>query len=316
MEIRHFRSFVALAEAGSFTAAARQMNIVQSGLSVTIREMEEELGVQLVSRTTRKVFLTEAGLLFLEYVRSGLATLNSGIQTVRSQSDIVRGRLNLGILQSLGPYVDLPAVLGEFRAKYPQVDFTVRSVDSTRAPDLVRSGYVDMSFHAVTSERIPAGIKTLPFIHDSLVAVCARAHPLAKRRSVSLEMLSKEAFVDLTPGRALVALVDQIFAEHRLRREHPYEVSDVQTLMDVVAAALGVAIIPAGLAEGASVSRKLQTVKIASTVPPLPKWRLAVVVRERRQPVSERDPLSLFIAALYEGRRSGYPKPLPKAPGL
>ncbi len=316
MEIRHFRSFIALAEAGGFTAAARKMNVVQSGLSVTIREMEEELGVQLVSRTTRKVFLTEAGLLFLEYARSGLATLNSGIQAVRSQSDIVKGRLNIGILQSLGPYVDLPGVLGEFRTKYPEVDFTVRSVDSNRAPELVRSGYVDMSFHALNSERIPAGMTTLHYIQDPLVAVCSRTHPLAKLRSVSLEMLSKEAFVDLTPGRALKALVDQIFAEHRLRREHPYEVSDVQTLMDVVSAALGVAIIPAGLAEGASVSSKLQMVKIASTSLALPKWRLAVVTRERRQPVSERDPLRLFITALYEGRRSNYSKSRPKAPRL
>jgi DNA-binding transcriptional LysR family regulator len=76
MEIRPLQSFIALAEEGQFTAAARKLNIVQSGLSVTIKEMEQELGVQLVNRTTRNLSLTHAGELFLEYARSSLATLN------------------------------------------------------------------------------------------------------------------------------------------------------------------------------------------------------------------------------------------------
>jgi len=76
MEIRHLQSFIALAEEGQFTAAARKLNIVQSGLSVTIKEMEQELGVQLVNRATRNLSLTHGGELFLEYARSSLATLN------------------------------------------------------------------------------------------------------------------------------------------------------------------------------------------------------------------------------------------------
>ena len=84
MDIRHYRSFIALAEEGSFTSAARRLNLVQSGLSVTIKEMEEELGVKLVQRTTRRVSLTDAGLLFLEYARPALTMLNDGIEAVRS----------------------------------------------------------------------------------------------------------------------------------------------------------------------------------------------------------------------------------------
>jgi DNA-binding transcriptional LysR family regulator len=153
MEIRPLQSFIALAEEGQFTAAARKLNIVQSGLSVTIKEMEQELGVQLVNRTTRNLSLTHAGELFLEYARSSLATLNDGMQAVRSQDGVVRGRLHLGILQSLGPYVDLPAVLESFRTKYPQVEFAVRSLNTGEIPGLVRSGYVDLSFHAMISNK-------------------------------------------------------------------------------------------------------------------------------------------------------------------
>jgi DNA-binding transcriptional LysR family regulator len=107
MEIRHLQYFIALAEEGKFTAAARRMNIVQSGLSVSIKELEQELGSQLVTRTTRKVSLTAAGDLFLEHARGCLTLLNDGVQAVQSQNGVVRGRLHLGILQSLTPYVQL-----------------------------------------------------------------------------------------------------------------------------------------------------------------------------------------------------------------
>jgi DNA-binding transcriptional LysR family regulator len=114
VEIRRLLHFVALAEEGQFTTAARRMNIVQSGLSVTIKELEQELGVQLVNRTTRTVSLTDAGEVFLEYARSSLLMLNNGVEAVRSRDGVVRGRLHLGILQSLGPYVDLPLLLKTF----------------------------------------------------------------------------------------------------------------------------------------------------------------------------------------------------------
>ena len=102
MEIRHLQHFVAWAEEGKFTAAANRMNIVQSGLSVSIKELEQELGTQLVTRTTRKVSLTPNGELFLEYARNCLTTLKDGV-VVQSQGGVVRGRLHLGILQSLTP---------------------------------------------------------------------------------------------------------------------------------------------------------------------------------------------------------------------
>ena len=119
MDLRHLRSFVALAEEGQFTAAARKMNIVQSGLSVTIKELEQELGVQLVNRSTRKVSLTAAGERFLEHARSSLGALESGIMAVRAEDGIIRGQLRLGILQSLAPYLDLPQSSGKLSRQIP-----------------------------------------------------------------------------------------------------------------------------------------------------------------------------------------------------
>ncbi len=300
MDIRHYRSFVALAEEGSFTSAARRLNLVQSGLSVTIKEMEEELGVKLVQRTTRRVSLTDAGVLFLEYARPALTMLNDGMEAVRSQSGIVRGRIRLGILQSLGPYIDLPTVLGQFHEKYPDVDFAVRSIDSPQAPELVRSGSIDLCFHALTTTKPAAGVETTSFVEDSLVAVCANTHPLTQRKTVTLAVLTEFPFVDLTPERSLRMLIDKSFTQHCLRRKSMFEISAVETMLRFVAGGVGVSIVPSGLARAWAPTLKLSVLPFRAQKFHMPKWKLVILTRSQRQKLPGKTVQDLMLGALTE----------------
>jgi DNA-binding transcriptional LysR family regulator len=298
VDIRHLRSFVALAEEGKFTSAARRLNQVQSGLSVAIKEMEEELGARLVNRTTRSVALTYAGKLFLEYARSSLAALNDGIQAVRSQDGMVRGRLHLGILQSLGPYINLPAVLQIFRQKYPQVEFAVRSLDSGEIPALVRNGNVDLSFVPLVRQETWPGVTTIPFAQDPVVAICSMKHTLARQRNVTLEIISKETFVDLTAERALRFLVDQLFLIRSLRRNSVYQVSSVETMMEFVAGGLGVSLVPSALARLSSHSKQIHTLLIRKQDQELPKWRIGIATRTERPTAYGKTTVDLFLDTL------------------
>jgi DNA-binding transcriptional LysR family regulator len=302
MEIRQLQLFIALAEEGSFTKAARQMNIVQSGLSISIKALEQELGTVLFDRTTRKVMLTPAGTLFLQHARASLVMLDNGVQAVRSQDGIVRGRLRLGILQSLGPYVDLPALLHTFRTSYPEVEFSGRSLNTETIPAQVRSGYVDLSFHALVSDSKDAGLRMIPFAQDSLIAICSTNHPFAVRRSVSLELLAREKFVDLTPERALRRLVDSIFQKTKLIRDSIYELSDVSMMVQFVANDLGVAIVPSELAHTSSRSSRLHFLPITGSGARLPKWRVVVVSRASRRDTPGKTIADRFLEVL-----SAYP---------
>jgi DNA-binding transcriptional LysR family regulator len=303
MEMRHLQHFIALAEEGKFTTAARRMNIVQSGLSVSIKELEQELGSQLVTRTTRKVSLTATGELFLEHARGCLALLNDGVQAVRSQDGVVRGRLHLGILQSLTPYVPLAALLQRFHLSYPEVEFAVRALSTEAIPALVRSGAVDLSFQAIISKERWPGVQVIPYVQDSLVAICSSKHALAKSSSVRLEMLSHESFVDLTPERALRKLVDQVFTQHHLPRSSVYQVNDIETQLYFVAHGLGVAIVPSALARSSTVSPHLHTLRITSQTPKLPKWRIAILTRPRRKDIPGKTTIELFLETLAEVSR-------------
>jgi DNA-binding transcriptional LysR family regulator len=299
MDTRHLNSFIALAEEGQFTAAARRMSIVQSGLSVTIKEMEEELGVQLVNRTTRSVSLTPEGETFLEYARASVSALKDGIQAVRSEDGIVRGRLHLGILQSLTPYIDLPKVLSRFREQYPEVEFAVESLSSGEIPHLVRSGYVDLSFNAVVDQETWPGVKTIPFIEDELVAICAKSHPLASSRTISLQSICQETFVDLSPERALRKLIDGLCASRSIKRESVYQVTNVDTLLQFVAAGLGVAIVPSGLSNTRPHASALRVLRFSKKEGALPKWRVVIITRsQRRAPGGKKSTIDLFLATL------------------
>ncbi len=303
MDIRHYRCFIALADEGSFTSAARKLHIVQSGLSVTIKEMEEELGVKLVQRTTRRVSLTDEGLLFLEYARPAITMLHDGAEAVRSQSRVVRGRIRLGILQSLAPYIDLPAVLGKFHAHYPEVDFTVQSIDSPQAPELVRGGSIDLCFHAPVTKKPAAGIDTTLFAQDSLVAICSKDHALAQRKSVTLDALCPLPFVDLTPDRALRTLIDTSCSDHGFDRKSMFEVSAVDTMLHFVSAGLGVSIVPKALAKASERRLGLHILPFRNQSFRMPRWKLVLLVRSQRQKLAGPTVLDLMLEALTEASK-------------
>jgi DNA-binding transcriptional LysR family regulator len=298
MEIRQLQLFVALAQEGSFTKAAQRMNIVQSGLSISIKELEQELGTRLFDRTTRRVNLTQAGLLFLDHVRASLTTLEDGMQAVRSQDGIVRGRLHLGILQSLGPYLQLPLLLQRFRSAYPQIEFAVRAMNNDSIPADVRSGSVDLSFHAVVGKAEWPGVRVIPYAQDSLVAICSRNHRFASSKSVRLEVLSQEIFVDLTPERALRKLVDHGFAQYHLKRTTVFEVSDIQTALQFVGKGLGVAVVPSALARSSADSRQIRSLRIVDQSPRFPKWRIAILTRLRQKNLAGKSTVDLFLETL------------------
>jgi DNA-binding transcriptional LysR family regulator len=298
MELRHLQHFIALAQEGSFTRAARKVNIVQSALSNSIKELEGELGSRLVERTTRKVAITETGMLFLQHARTTLASLEGAVQAVRSQDGVVRGQLRLGIMQSLGSYLELPPLLKQFRSAFPTVEVTVRALIADTVPGLIRSGEIDLSFHAIVGRDQWRGIQLIPYVQDPLVAICSGDHPLASRGSVSLETLSKEIFVDLTPDRALRRLVDKVFARRRLKRTTAFEVSDIQPAMQFVASGLGVAIVPSAVAKPFKETGDGVMLRLGTRDGLLPPWRISIFRRMKQKRLTGMGTVDLFLAML------------------
>lgn len=238
------RYVLAVAETASFTRAAEQCHIVQSALSHQVARLEKELGARLFDRTSRRVRLTTAGEAFLPAACQALEAAERARAQVAAAVGEVRGTLTVGSIPTVAA-VDLPAVLGDYRLRYPQVRISLRAGSSERLVEQVRDGGLDAAFLGTQPGFRPQGVREKELAHGQHVAVLAPGHPLATRHEVDLRLLAEEVFVDFADGSAARAQSDQAFAAAGLRREVAFEVSGVELMVRMVRQGLGIALLPA-----------------------------------------------------------------------
>jgi DNA-binding transcriptional LysR family regulator len=246
MELRQLEHFVAVAEEAHFSRAADRANIVQSGLSASIRSLERELGTRLFDRTTRRVELTESGRALLPEARRVLGAAATAREAVAGVEGLQRGTLSLGIMQSL-VVVQLPALLARFHSTHPAIDIRLRQAGTTVLVREVREGRLELAF-ASLPEAAPAGLVGHELLGETMMLACAPTNPLAERDSVSLASLRDQDFVDGYPEWGMRIASDRAFASAGVDRHVAFEVNDMPTLLDLVAHGLGVAIVPRSLA--------------------------------------------------------------------
>jgi len=246
VELRQLSHFVAVAEDGSFTKAARRLSYVQSALSVSVQALERELSVRLFDRTTHRVNLTGAGQSLLPAARRALAAAEEIRDTAAALRGVLRGTLRVGIMQSFA-FADVPELLGTFHRQHPDVEIEVRPATGGSAAlvEELRQGGLDIAFIALHD--LPSGLTATPLGSEELVAVTAPEMALPGRGPVTLGQLAGARFVDFPTGWGVRTTVDRAFAAAGLERNVTIEVADVATCLQLLRAALGVALLPPSL---------------------------------------------------------------------
>jgi len=234
--------FIAVAEEQHFTRASELLHISQSGLSASVRALESELGTDLFTRSTRRVELTAAGQAFLAEAERTVNSAAAARHAVEAVRGVLRGTVSVGTEQCLG-VVNLPKELACFRVQHPGVEIRLTFEGSTTLMERLVSGQLDLGLVAVIGPT-PRGMELVPLWSESFVVLCHPSHPLARQEAVGLEQLSHEVLMGFLPGWGARVLAEQAFAAAGLRHRVAMEVNDVQTLLDLVAHDLGVAIVP------------------------------------------------------------------------
>jgi DNA-binding transcriptional LysR family regulator len=245
MELRHLRSFAVLAEEQHFGRAATRLHLAQPALSQQVKQLERELGTSLLTRTTRRVELTEAGARFAAHARTVLADV------VRAEDDMAlltsgrAGRVSVGFIGT-ATYDVLPRVAREVRAALPDVDLQLRG--ELLSPQLV-AGLHDRTYDVALVRPDPLNhsdldIRTLRT--ERLVAVLPAGHRLAGRRRIAPSSLADEAFVMHPSGHrsSVHERVLEACAAAGFTPSSVLEVGETATLVVFVAAGLGVALVP------------------------------------------------------------------------
>ena len=276
MDLRQLEHFVAVAAEQNFTRAAARLHIVQSGLSASIRALEEELGAALFVRTTRRVEVTPTGRAFLGEAKRVLSAATQARQVVDDMLGLHRGTLSIGIIQGLASLVDIADLLGRFRAACPHVEICLTSGGSLPLIEGVRTGDLDLAFTQFVGAT-PPGVSAWMLACEPLVAVCAPGHWLTGRQSVTLQDLANETFVDLHPDWGTRQLIDGSFDASRLARRTGFEVNDLPTQLDLVAHGLGIALVPQAVVAEYARANAAKPLSVVDLAEPEICWELAVV---------------------------------------
>lgn len=247
MELRHLRYFQTVAEEKHFGRAALRLHMAQPPLSQQIKQLEDELGVKLLSRTTRRVDLTPAGVAYLARVRAILQSVEAaGDEALRIGSGL-EGHLVVGCVGS-ATYSLLPALARALREQLPDVDFAFQG--EMLSPDQVaalRDGSIDLALLRPSGDPVDqADLTMLPLREEKYVVALPEGHRLSTRSTVRIGDLRDEDFI-VHAGHGRSAMYDAVVGLCRGAGFEPairHEVAETSTLVTFVAAALGVAVVP------------------------------------------------------------------------
>jgi DNA-binding transcriptional LysR family regulator len=293
MELRHLRYVVTLAETLHFGRAAERLHLSQPPLSHQIRQLEEELRIKLFHRTKRQVQLTEAGRMFVQEARVILAqaSLASNLASRVHQGEV--GQLTIGVA---GP-ADAPIyveILRAFATKHPKVRIILRNMSSLDQTQAISEGRLHVGFVALPVD--DAGLATETVLRQPIMIALPPGHPLAKRNRVPLEALSGEPQIMFARGNA-PRFFDAVLAACReagFGMNIAHEVDNLYTACALVAAGLGVCLVPSGVQD----SHVSSPMVVRPVTPELPHTDMHIALAYK--PNSTSDLVPLFVEVVRE----------------
>lgn len=271
MDLRQMEVVVAVADAGTFTAAARRLHVVQSAVSGTVKTLERELGTPLFDRTTHRVALTPAGEAFVPAARAALRAAELAQEAVGAVRGQLRGRVTIGIMQ--GVWAGLHHALAALRGEHPGVVLQLRQAPVADIRQALRDGTVDLAVVALDRQQ-QRGLTTRLLSQEEMVMLAAPTRIVSGTRpggGVELDELARLPLVDFSPGWAIRHAVDRSFRAAGVDRATTFEVNDIVAAAELVRNDLGVCIMPLSIADRFPDLRQYRISRHA------PTWKVMVV---------------------------------------
>jgi DNA-binding transcriptional LysR family regulator len=233
---------MAIADAHTFTAAAQRIHYTQAALSMQIKQLEREVGVPLFTRMPRRVVLTEAGEKLLSRAQHILREHDAALAELAELAGAKRGRLRLGSASGMVSADSLPAILKKLRRVHPHAEVSVTSGTSEELVKKILAGETDAAFISLPVQA--RNVETELLSQDQLVAIASPRHALANQRVVSAFALAGEKLILSERGGNTRRLIDEFFADAGLKPTVAMELSRQAAIKNMVAADMGVGIVP------------------------------------------------------------------------
>ena len=252
MEFRHLRYFLVLAEELHFGRAARRLAISQPPLSLNLQQLEASVGARLLTRNSKSVQLTAAGLAFVPAARALLAQAAQAASLAKDVGEGMAGSLTIGFSGTM-LFSGLPAILTRFQAGHPRLRLLLKELSSSEQLIELAQDRIDLGF--VHTTRVPTELSQIRVASQPLVACLPAGHALASRPDQDLDLAQLKgqpfAVVSKAVSPDYHERILALCAESGLDPEIRFELRHWLSVVSLVAQGMGVALVPAALAQSA-----------------------------------------------------------------
>ncbi|MFZ5640784.1 MAG: selenium metabolism-associated LysR family transcriptional regulator [Bacillota bacterium] len=260
--LRQLKAFVAVAEEGSFTRAAKILYMTQPAISAQIKVLEDRLEIQLFDRHDKNILLTDAGELLLSEAKKMLNIYDEFLDALGELKGIRRGRLVIGASTIPGEYL-LPQLIGSFKKQFPGVEVALKIADTDRVVELIKSRSIHLGIigASVTTENIVLS----PLLKDELILIAAVDHPLVKKKKVHVDEILKTPFVLREPGSGTRMVLEQMLNRNTLGFDDLkiiMELGSTRAVITAVEAGLGISVVSRLAADEALRLERIREVEV------------------------------------------------------
>lgn len=255
---RQLRLFLALADTGSVSAAARATFVTQPTASMQLREVTESVGVPLYEVISRRVHLTEAGLDLAKAARNIASEWEQFAQKIDGMNGLTRGKLKVAVVSTAQYFV--PRLLGTFCARYPDIDISLEVLNRDGVVARLRENLDDLYIMSMPPKDID--VEDQIFMPNPLVLIAASAHPMVKRKRLELADLTGQRFILRERGSGTRMSVDAHFRQLKFKPDVRLEMGSNEAIKEAVAGGLGLAVISSHALHGQAAEYGVSVLKM------------------------------------------------------
>ena len=296
MELRHLRYFVAVAEELNFTKAAQRMCTVQPSLSQQIKDLEVEVGVQLLQRSNRKVELTEEGKAFLKEARLSLEHAEKAMLDARQVAQLTKEQLNIGFVPVAEMKV-FPYIMPNIRAQFPELKIHFHSLTDADQLKALHRGEIDIAFTRYAEDS--PDIESVQVFTEPLALIMPKGCPEAEQRHISIKSFNKQEFIvsDEHSSPELYRIIQEFFKQSKLNVNVVQHSTNILLNVNLVGMGVGWSLVPSYV-----IPLLGDKIVVKSTIEPLPM--IGLYARYRKDKKNEA--IELILKVLKEQFYMGF----------
>jgi DNA-binding transcriptional LysR family regulator len=231
MDVRQLRHFVTVAKLGNFTVAAKQLNIAQPALSISIKKFENQLGVMLLKRDERKVTVTQEGAVLLEHALRILQQVDDAQLAIDEIRGLVKGEVRLGTPSMMGSYF-FPQIVMAFKSQFPNLKMTVIEAGTQSVRKMLLAGELDIG--VILNSDVPDDLAVDHLLTSQMVAVVAHDHELATQPTIDFKQFFAHDLVMFKPGYFHREFIDEVCKKYQLKANISFETNLLPMILSIV----------------------------------------------------------------------------------